>query len=693
MNGHRSAHACSQPALLFFFVVGAISSVAAQPGETSRSLATYYFHLFADVVESCAVPQQSELTQAVSALNLERRKQPNPDDSEEILRLKQEYEPRYRLLGDSLGVIKVDWREGRLRISDDIEPLKLSTDISRTVLLEIRNHSDRARSVNLPGQRATPIPAAATRALVVTISAKRLDDQSHRLQLLAGRVKSILDIPIKVERPARLRGVLLDPDRDDPFPGRVSVQCSDGILRHGMAFRNIETVSQKSILQTGRNYRLPFFYSDGRFELLAPAGETRLTLERGYEHAVASRTIHLKPGETREIKLSSGRLVNMRERRWISGDTHVHWSINGWNQNEDLDLLRVVQRAEDIQVINNLTLRHWNPVKGEFVAPTQFPMGPVPGHSDGEYHVQMGEEYRNAPFYGHLNFLNITNLIQPISTGDLMGPKALDWPLNFTKIREARAQGGIVISAHGTPAEIPADVALGVMDSIDQSTPDQYYSLLNCGFRLPITTGSDHPARLVGHSRCYVKIDGEFSYANWIAGIRQRRTFVTSGPLIFLNVNGHDIGGELSLKSGDPIRVHAKVISRHPIGRLQIVSNKKVLRETTIEGTVGELRFEMAADASRWIVARCSPDRPTRPLAGPNIAHTSAIYVEVDGRPIFVPVDAKRFATRLRAHARNVDRNALFATDDQRKQAVAVMERGAAAYDGLIRTNTRWLRK
>ena len=67
----------------------------------------------------------------------------------------------------------------------------------------------------------------------------------------------------------------------------------------------------------------------------------------------------------------------------------------------------MVQRAEDVRVVNNLTLRHWNPTQGEWVKPDHAPMGPVPGHESGDYMIWMGEEYRNIPFLGHLNFLNL----------------------------------------------------------------------------------------------------------------------------------------------------------------------------------------------------------------------------------------------------------------------------------------------
>ena len=215
-------------------------------------------------------------------------------------------------------------------------------------------------------------------------------------------------------------------------------------------------------------------------------------------------------------------------------------------------LLAMVQRAEDVRVANNLTLKH-HTTNQNFIAPTQFPMGPIPGYCSEDWHMEMAEEYRNEEFYGHLIFLNLKRLIEPISTGFMGGPPFWDYPHNLPAILEARAQGGAVIEAHGlgNDADVPANVAHELADSLDQIEPEDYYRFLECGFQLPLSNGSDHPARVVGCARVYVKTKLPFTYANWIDGLRQNRTFTTSGPLLFLEVNGHDIG--------DVIDVHRRI--------------------------------------------------------------------------------------------------------------------------------------
>jgi hypothetical protein len=73
---------------------------------------------------------------------------------------------------------------------------------------------------------------------------------------------------------------------------------------------------------------------------------------------LAIETINPAPEETRELNLSSKRFVDMKEDGWISGDMHLHWVTNKWNVDLPLEHLSLVQKAEDLRVVNNLTLLH-----------------------------------------------------------------------------------------------------------------------------------------------------------------------------------------------------------------------------------------------------------------------------------------------------------------------------------------------
>jgi len=208
------------------------------------------------------------------------------------------------------------------------------------------------------------------------------------------------------------------------------------------------------------------------------------------------------------------------------------------------------------------------------------------------------------------------------------------------------------------------------------------------GFRLPLTNGSDHPARVVGCVRVYVKVDGKFTYLGWVNGIRDKRTFISSGPLLFLDVNGGDIGDEINVAKGETITVKARAVSRRPIGNLQIVSNGEIVKETIIEGKEGEIELKMPADKSRWFAARCSNSDTfeflPNTIVQEDVAHTSGIYVLVDDKRIFDKKTAELFMKIVSAHATSIEKKALFDNNEQRQESVDVMARGAAVYEKML---------
>ena len=64
-----------------------------------------------------------------------------------------------------------------------------------------------------------------------------------------------------------------------------------------------------------------------------------------------------------------------------------------------------------------------------------------------------------------------------------------------------------------------------------------YYALLNCGFKLRPTAGTAsgvHPVPL-GYGRVYVECPDGFSYDTWMKNLNAGRSFVTTGPMLFVH--------------------------------------------------------------------------------------------------------------------------------------------------------------
>ena len=657
--------------------------------------------MLTDVALRCPTPSQQRyideayadhllVTKAWSATSIDQREK---DRAATFDRLAEEVTP-----------VDIEWTADGPTLAEPSGPIELTRGLSRCVLLRLTNRvpgvalqlaARHDRPEDSYGHETTVLPGDTQGLLVellvddldtatveVTVERRDAATQTHRFKL-----------PVSVVEPAVLRGVIVDSDRGEPWPGRLSVVGSDNQIRRGERYKNIETLRQKELLQfwqLGKYYQLPFFYSDGTFEVHVPPGEVEVTLERGFEHEIVTETLTVAPGETRELRLESNRFADLASQGWVSGDTHVHWVINQWDVDLPLDLLSVVQRAEGVRVANNLTLLQRGPTKA-FINPQQGPMGTVASHSDAEFHVEMGEEYRNEDLYGHLCFLNLDWLVLPIGTGSIIaGPDALDYPINKTAILACREQGGISIEAHGLGGnkDVPVNVVHGLTDSLDQMPVDEYYRFLDCGFHLPLTNGSDHPARVLGCARAYVKIDGPFTYDKWIDGIRNCRTFTTSGPLISLDVNGAEIGDTLNVSADTPVVITARAESRRPIQVLEIVSNGEVIASKRLDARSGEVSVTIPAGESRWVVARCGTPGEGffafNAVQSPDVAHTSAVYVDVDGAPRFDPAAAEVWVDRMRQHIRDIRAKGRFANDSQRDEAVAYVEEGIARFETLM---------
>ncbi|MFI4912225.1 MAG: CehA/McbA family metallohydrolase [Sedimentisphaeraceae bacterium JB056] len=675
-------------------------------GETTQVQALwneldYYYSLFTDIAYNTPVEPMRDIV--VCSIAIYDHKQPW-FEGKDFVRLLSECRRIYRLLRSNITTVKLAISSSGLDIQGYTKPLNLTNSMSIPVLIQLYNQLPKKESftvscdrMTIPAMKSIEIDAGSSRAILIDMYASDTADfRSVGIDVASKDSTGNIKLPVQINKPAKIKGVALDKDSGKILPAKISACASDQMLRYPRGYFDNSTLSEKPMIRhlpIGKSYRLPFFYTDGSFELEVPSGEVTLTIERGYEYTLETKRITVEPGKTYDVSLGNSRFIDMKESGWYSGDTHIHWAKNWWSEDEKLSLLAMVQRAEGLRVANNLTLYQYRPEDqgGSFVKPAQDSMGPVAQYCNSEYHIQMAEEYRNDNYYGHLNFLNIKHIVEPIAAGPGSGgPKdAYEYPLNKSAISECRRQGGISIEAHNLGpmhcSDVPVNVITGNTDSLDQLMPENYYRFLDCGIRMPLTNGSDHPARPAGECRAYVKIDGDFTYQKWIDGIKAKRTFTTSGPLIFLTVNGMDIGQQMNADKGDKLLVMAKALSRHPIGKLQILSNTgEVLKEVTSSETSAELTIEMNADESRWFVARCSANDNYYVLDNYDAAHTSAIYVDVDGKKVCNPDAVNFWIKLLQRHKDDIATKANYEKEIHRQEQIKYIDSAIELYRKLL---------
>jgi hypothetical protein len=166
-----------------------------------------------------------------------------------------------------------------------------------------------------------------------------------------------------------------------------------------------------------------------------------------------------------------------------------------------------------------------------------------------------------------------------------------------------------------------------------------YHHLLNCGLRLAATVGTDvflsHSRAATfsnppGWARAYANLSGEhLSVDAWQSAVRAGRTFATNGPWLELDVGGHGPGDVVAVDAGTTLPVSARV-QGPGVEVLEVLGPDGVAAETSGR----ELVTELTVSGPIWIAAQArGPRRPA--VLGPSVfAHTSPVYVEVDGASV-----------------------------------------------------------
>lgn len=486
-------------------------------------------------------------------------------------------------------------------------------------------------------------------------------------------------------------GVLRGTLRDDATGKPVSAKMRITDAATGEPYLPASCIkSMPKRSQSGVRY---FYVRDG-YEVAVPAGRYQVEVVRGICHEPAIATVEVAPQSTRVHDVTLKLVRDLHRDRWYSGNTHTHYNVDIEEPVDDR--LRIVPPAEgvDVSVISYL-VRNRLPY-----ASNRIPIGRLPEFSRDGTLMDMGEECRNnftspeRPHnlgYGHALFLNIPRLVEPVSTGQLSpSGNAPDFPTLSMLCAEARRIGGTTIWCHnGHGMEMPVAVALGHVDALNVADGfpvgyEWYYQLLDCGFRLPISTGTDWWE--YDHNRVFVRVEGGFTYESWLAGLRGGRTFISNGPLLELAANGQGPGA--TLPAPGRVQVVARAISRVPFARLELLHDGVVVAEKTSSNQRDAvIEWETAVDRSGWLAARVGGETETR-MGYPVFAHTSPIYLQA-------PRPSARQAAAAAAFEKGIDRSVVFirknyrfASDADQALALGRFEEGRRFYGTLAHAGT-----
>ena len=470
--------------------------------------------------------------------------------------------------------------------------------------------------------------------------------------------------------PGVIRGSLIDDATGKPTAAKIRV-VNTGTDQAYLPDNAIKTMPKRT-----------YFYARGSYEIAVPPGRYQIEVVRGISHKTVVDYTEVGSAITHVLDFRIPVLKDMHGSGWYSGNTHTHYALE-IDEDPD-DRLRMVPPAEalDVSVISYL-------IRGDSPYITnRYPVGRLPQFSKDGTIMDMGEEARNNRTfggfgYGHVLFLNIPRALEPVSTGLLAKAKnAPDFPTLSMLCAEARSIGGTTVWCHnGSGIESPIAAALGHMDAYNladglEANYDRYYRLLNCGLRIPASSGTDW--WIYDHNRVFVQVEGSFTYESWIAGLRAGRTFVSNGPLLELKVNDQRPGG-IANTSG-LLRVSATAISRLPFERVQILYNGEIVAEqASLKDHEATLEREIRVDRGGWIAARVSGGSKTH--AGFTVfAHTSPIYVRVEGTPHRRAEAAGAFVDEIEDSIQSIRKHYAFAKDADRALAIGRFEAGRSVF-------------
>ena len=436
---------------------------------------------------------------------------------------------------------------------------------------------------------------------------------------------------------------------------------------------------------------MPFFYCPGEFTLNAPRGYTDIVAERGTEYRPLRHTVSMPATGTVEVELQLERWVDLPSRHWYPGNTHIHY--NELEADPD-GRLRLDPQVHDLSVTAISVLQ-----RGEIpYASNKYPVGFMTDFSTDHHQVICGEENRHNSShgggYGHVMLLNLRNLVEPVSRGDLISAFDPDYPPLCYACDDARTQGGVVIWCHnGRGMEVPVAAALGKLDAFNLFDPcwkekeyDIWYRLLNCGIRLPASTGSDW--FICSNNRVYVQIGEAFDHASWLRGLQAGRTFITNGPALFFEVEGQPPGATLDTAT-TPRRLSTRVewTSHYPLNRIEMVADgrvvdNRVLSEMT-EQREGVWETDVPVEGDGWLAARAF-GQARDSFDQPVYAHTSPVYIGSGLPPNAVGESATYFTRTIDEAHQQIQTYARFTKDEQREEVLHLFDQGRKVYADLL---------
>src|SRR5262245_34275415 len=465
-----------------------------------------------------------------------------------------------------------------------------------------------------------------------------------------------------------VRCQVTDAENGSLIPARVYIQGVNGSWHFPTSIGGTAVQYRKSRTDNPRSVEMHTTLSAHPFSVLLAPGKYEFTVERGKEYHPEQREITVGT-QSLDVKFALRRWIDMAKLGWYSGDTHVHRGL------EELPNLLL---AEDLNVA--FPLLDWT--REAFVSPLAARKEPFQDAAPQATNIDATHVYspRNTEYelftvnkkphtlgaFFALNHQTVFDVGAPPvrgiaerihREGGLIELDKHNWPWSMMLMPVMRPDLYELSNNHiwrtefafGGWGEPAAEYMRAERDAKGltewgwiNSGFQNYYALLNCGFRLRPTAGTAsgvHPVPL-GFGRVYVRCPESFSYESWLSGLNAGRSFVTTGPMLLVEVDGQPPGHTFRTADARPREylVHGSATSNMPLDRVEIVVNGEIVRTLKPENRRSdrdsfENQFEerIPIDGTSWIAVRCFEDRPDKRI---RFAHSSPVHIDVPAKPL-----------------------------------------------------------
>jgi hypothetical protein len=294
----------------------------------------------------------------------------------------------------------------------------------------------------------------------------------------------------------------------------------------------------------------------GRPTLPVPRTKIRIEALHGLETEIAVREVDLRGTAASTVTIPLKRFYDAGARGLRSGNTHLH--LQKLTYEEAMRYLRVVSGADDLDLVFVSHLRRTPTTAHTSRTPSPpptWPGSPAEARSSATARSTGHNFGRNGEGYGHVLFLDILKLIQPVSVGPgthAVGHRRHPPPARHPRGAEGRGHRHLV-PQHSAASRTFRTGLAGLVDAqniFERRLPEQYedtfYRYLDIGMRVPFSTGTDW--FIYDFSRVYVPVSGRLTSKKWLAAWPGASRTSPTACFLELEADGKGLGDTIAVQ-------------------------------------------------------------------------------------------------------------------------------------------------